>query len=185
MSSVNNEKPNRTFIGLGSNLGDRVQYLVDAKDQLSALENTQDVRCSSLYESSPIGFADQAKFINCVIELDFCADHKLLFSGMQTIEQNLGRTRDPNNQNASRSIDLDLLLFGSYQSNDPQLIIPHPRMNRRLFVLIPLRELQPQLNVPGLGSIDDLLKVGNEKNYFDQQEIRKLDDKELGDWVSA
>jgi len=185
MSSIDNESPKRAYIGLGSNLGDRVQHLIDAKDQLNALENTRDLRCSSLYESSPVGFSDQANFINCVIGLDYCADHNMLFSAMQSIEQSLGRTRDPDNQNGPRSIDLDLLLFGSFQRNDSELTLPHPRMNHRLFVLIPLRELQPQLNAPNFGSIDDLLKIGKEKNYFDGQEIRKLNDKELGDWVPA
>ena len=184
MSPVSNGIVNQVYIGLGSNLGDRIQQLIDAKNQLEALKNTRVLRSSSLYESSPVGYAKQNNFINCVVELEFSADQNILFTAMQMIENNIGRVRDANNQNAPRSIDLDLLLFASIQSDNPELTIPHPRINRRLFVLLPLHELQPQLQIPDLGTVNEIIQTGKNNNYFDGQSVRKLIGNELEDWVS-
>ena len=184
MPPISNGVVNRAYIGLGSNLGDRIEQLINAKSQLEALEDTILLQSSSLYESSPVGYAKQSNFINCVIELEFSADQNILFSAMQIIEDNIGRVRDANNQNAPRLIDLDLLLFASIQSDNPELIIPHPRINRRLFVLLPLHELQPQLQIPDLGTIDEIIQDGDNNNYFDGQSVRKLIGNELEGWVS-
>lgn len=133
------------YIGVGANLGDPIQQIVDARAALGHLLETQSIRSSSLYCSAPVGYADQPDFINAVFEVVTCAQAHTLFAGMQSIETSLGRQRDSNNQNAPRLIDLDLLLFADQVIHDDLLTVPHPRMNQRLFVLKPLAELAPEL----------------------------------------
>lgn len=129
------------FIGLGANLGNPIQQIVDARSKLIRLTSTVSWRCSSMYVSSPVGYSDQPNFINCVLALETLDDAHTLFANMQCAEEALGRVRDPYNQNAPRLIDIDLILFGDQDLNDEHLIVPHPRMAERLFVLEPLGEL--------------------------------------------
>lgn len=129
------------YLGLGANLGDPIQQLVDARLALETLPSSVGLRCSSFYASSPVGYDDQPDFINCVIELHTNAEPLDLLDAMQNIENNLGRERFCGNQNAPRLIDIDLLLFGDRKIDDSRLIVPHPRMDERLFVLKPLLEL--------------------------------------------
>jgi len=131
----------KAYIGLGANLGDPIQQLVDARVRLAALPATMSCRCSPLYVSSPVGYSDQADFVNCVLELETQSDVRNLFSSMQLIEQALGRVREVGNQNAPRTIDIDLLMFADLEINQTDLIIPHPRLRQRMFVLKPLRDL--------------------------------------------
>lgn len=133
------------YIGVGANLGNPIQQIVDARVALRCLPETQSLRTSSLYSSKPVGYADQEDFINAVFEITTSMQAHDLFASMQKIEIALGRERDPNNQNAPRRIDLDLLLFEDQAINDEQLIVPHPRMSERLFVLRPLADLAPEL----------------------------------------
>ena len=116
-----------------------------------------------MYLSSPVGYANQANFINCVLALDI--DNELIaeefFDHVQKIETGLGRVRDSGNQNAPRKIDIDVLLFTDQVINLKKLLIPHPRMAQRLFVIEPLNEL-------GI----DIKK--DENIDFSQQEIFKL-----------
>ena len=135
------------YIGAGANLGDPIQQIVDARVALSILPETQSLRSSSLYCSAPVGYREQADFINVVFELVTSAQAHDLFLSMQKIEESLGRQRDPCNQNAARTIDLDLLLFADQILDDQQLTLPHPRMTERLFVLKPLCELAPELPI--------------------------------------
>lgn len=141
---MNNLK--RAWLGLGGNLDDPIQQIIDARAQLLALECVHNGQCSSMYQSSPVGYSDQPNFINCVMALDVDIGATELFSYIQLIETSLGRTRDNSNQNAARKIDIDFLLFIDQDQADlvfdkPELIIPHPRMTQRLFVLEPLSEL--------------------------------------------
>ena len=132
---------NRALIGLGANLNDPIQQILDARVALTNLPLVASWQCSALYVSSPVGYSDQPNFVNCVLALNTHYDAYSLFGYMQTIETDLGRTRDKNNQNAPRLIDIDMLMFGDKQLADPNLIIPHPRMRERLFVLEPLADL--------------------------------------------
>lgn len=129
------------YLGLGANLGDPIQQLIDARLALEALPSSIDLQCSSFYVSSPVGYDDQPDFINCVIELHTDAEPLDLLDATQNIENNLGRKRIVGNQNAPRLIDIDILLYGDRKIGDPRLIVPHPRMAERLFVLKPLLEL--------------------------------------------
>lgn len=129
------------YLGLGANLGDPIQQIVDARQQLQELTSSQALRCSNLYVSSPVGYDDQPDFVNCVIELKTLSGAEELLDQMQIIEQTLGRQRIEGNQNGPRTIDIDMLLFGNSNIKTPRLIVPHPRIKERLFVLKPLLEL--------------------------------------------
>jgi len=133
------------YIGLGANLGDPIEQLVKARKGLSEFDGVNRTRSSYIYLSSPVGYSDQPTFANCVVELTFNKGHRDLFRQMQKLENCLGRLRDPNNQNAPRLIDIDLLLFGDLAIKEPDLVVPHPRMHERLFVLLPLQELNADL----------------------------------------
>jgi len=141
---------NRALIGLGANLNDPIQQILDARLALSHLPLVKSWQCSSFYLSTPVGYSDQPNFVNCVLALDTGYDAYTLFEYMQAIEAGLGRVRDVNNQNAPRLIDIDMLMFSDQQLSDPKLTIPHPRMNQRLFVIKPLADLgvhiQPNVN---------------------------------------
>jgi 2-amino-4-hydroxy-6-hydroxymethyldihydropteridine diphosphokinase len=170
------------YIGVGTNLGDRIQNLIDARQQLCDLPQVNRLKCSSFYMSSPVGYLDQPDFINCVLELAIANENQStgelipqrLFSQMQKIELGLGRVRDSRNQNAARIIDLDLLSFGDYQSDALDLILPHPRICDRLFVLLPLIELNPDVRLPGLGLLNAVLSEKQLLGDFGDQTIYRL-----------
>jgi 2-amino-4-hydroxy-6-hydroxymethyldihydropteridine diphosphokinase len=170
------------YIGVGTNLGDRIQNLIDARQQLCDLPQVEKLKSSSFYLSSPVGYLQQPDFINCVLELTLTIEpqskselsSQLLFSQMQKIELGLGRVRDSRNQNAARIIDLDLLSFGDWQSDEPSLILPHPRICERLFVLLPLLELNPDVTLPQVGCLHALLSKKQLLGDFGVQKIYKL-----------
>jgi 2-amino-4-hydroxy-6-hydroxymethyldihydropteridine diphosphokinase len=129
------------YLGLGANLGDPIQQIVDARAALARLPSTLHLRCSYFYASSPLGYDAQPDFINCVIELATDSSAIELLDQMQVIEKTLGRERVTCNQNAPRTIDIDLLLYGDKTIDMERLQVPHPRIKSRLFVLRPLLEL--------------------------------------------
>ena len=139
----------RIFIGVGSNLGNRRAYYQKALDLMADLPRTAILRCSSLYETEPIGEAKNW-YVNSVVELETALSPQQLLSHLQKIELALGRKRTK--KWASRTIDLDILLFDKQIVHEEQLQIPHPEMHRRRFVLLPLSELAPQLVHPLLGA---------------------------------
>src|SRR5204862_8246711 len=109
---------------------------------------------SSLYRSAPVGFADQPDFINAVCIVDTTLSPSMLLTRLLTIEEVHGRVRS-RRRNAPRTLDLDLLLYGDLELSSPDLTLPHPRMHERAFVLVPLAEIAPALNVPGRGIVAD------------------------------
>ncbi|PWA12147.1 2-amino-4-hydroxy-6-hydroxymethyldihydropteridine diphosphokinase [Pueribacillus theae] len=132
------------YIGLGSNIGNRDEYLYKA---LKALGNdsamlVRDV--SSIYETDPVGFTEQPAFLNMVAEIETSLQPLELLASLQKIEDKLGRTREI--KWGPRTIDLDILLYNQETVKSERLIIPHPRMKERGFVLIPLFELAPHLS---------------------------------------
>jgi len=140
----------RAAIALGSNLDDRLANLQRARDQIRALDGmTEPTVQSAVYETSPVDCEPGAQnFYNAVIEIGFEKSADALFKALQKIEQALGRERNYE-RNVSRTIDLDLLYFGSERRSDALLQLPHPRMTERKFVLQPLCDIAPDLRLPG------------------------------------
>jgi 2-amino-4-hydroxy-6-hydroxymethyldihydropteridine diphosphokinase len=140
----------RAAIALGSNLGDRLANLQSARDRIQALDGmTEPTVQSAIYETSPVDCEPGAQnFYNAVIEIGFEKSDDALFEALQKIEQALGRERN-HERNVSRTIDLDLLYFGSERRSDALLQLPHPRMTERKFVLQPLCDIAPDLRLPG------------------------------------
>ncbi len=132
---------NEVYLGLGANLGDPVANLLSARTKIEQLNTVSLVAQSPLYLSAPLGYAEQNDFINAVVRCEVVGDALNLLQDLQGIEHELGRKRDARNQNAPRSIDVDILLFGEQAVNSQVLEIPHPRMFDRLFVLLPLLDV--------------------------------------------
>ena len=138
-------------VALGSNLGDRLGYLQAAVQQLSKNDDLWIKKMSSVYETEPVGYTDQGAFLNAVIKVESQMAPERFLSLLLDIENQLGRKRTF--RNAPRTIDLDLLFAGDQViEREPTLIIPHPRMHERAFVLTPLVEIaadqvHPLLNV--------------------------------------
>jgi len=145
------------FVGLGANLGDPMAQITKAMASLAALDKSRLARASSLYRTAPVGHADQPEFVNAVVLLETAlAPHELL-DALLEIERAAGRERSF--PNAPRLLDLDLLLYGDQVVDTPGLVVPHPRMHERAFVLRPLVEIAPDAVVPGHGRAADLLRA--------------------------
>jgi len=127
------------FLSLGSNLGNRLQNLTAAVDELNN-QNIITVNVSSVYETSPVNCSDNSPaFLNAAIEIKTELQPRELISTILEVEKKIGRKRST--VNAPRIIDIDILLFGNLISEDEKIILPHPRMCKRLFVLTPLNEI--------------------------------------------
>lgn len=127
------------YIGIGSNLGDRRAYIDKAIEGLRSNKNIRVSRVSTIYETDPISDIPQGKFLNGVIEIETSLDPESLLKELNRIEEGLGRKRTV--RNAPRTIDLDILYYGDQLINEKNLMIPHPRIQEREFVLKGLREL--------------------------------------------
>jgi 2-amino-4-hydroxy-6-hydroxymethyldihydropteridine diphosphokinase len=147
----------RSFIGLGSNMGDGPAIIGQALEGLGLVKQTRLVRVSSFYRSAAWGRENQADFTNAVAELETTLTARQLLRALLGLETTLGRTRDTGRW-GPRLIDLDLLTFGEELMCSPDLTLPHPRMHERAFVLIPLVELDPGFRIPGLGLATDCLE---------------------------
>jgi 2-amino-4-hydroxy-6-hydroxymethyldihydropteridine diphosphokinase len=140
----------RAYVGLGSNLGDREATIRRAAELIGTR------RLSSIRETEPWGYEDQPRFLNAVAEVDTDEGPRALLGRLLAVERELGRTREGPRW-GPRTIDLDLLLYGDETVDEPGLAVPHPRLHERLFVLEPLSELDPTLEVPGKAMVADLL----------------------------
>ncbi|HWY53846.1 MAG TPA: 2-amino-4-hydroxy-6-hydroxymethyldihydropteridine diphosphokinase [Terriglobales bacterium] len=136
--------PERVYLSLGSNVGERAANLNTAIDRLRAFGKVLAV--SSFYETEPVEFTTQPWFLNCAITLNTDKTPKQLLAGILEIEQQLGRRRAQ--KKGPRIIDIDILLFGSQIVDDPGLTIPHPALPQRRFVLEPLAEIAPDAPHP-------------------------------------
>jgi 2-amino-4-hydroxy-6-hydroxymethyldihydropteridine diphosphokinase len=136
------------YVGLGSNLGDRALYLLEALSRLSRLPETRLRRVSPLYETDPVG-PPQPRYLNLVAEVETQLPPRELLQGLLAIEKALGRER--RERWGPRTIDLDLLLYGELVLEEEGLEVPHPRLHQRAFVLVPLCDLVPQGRHPRLG----------------------------------
>jgi len=138
------------YVGLGSNLGDRDRLIREAAVLIGAL------RLSTVIETEPWGHENQPMFLNAVAELETPLTPRQLLDHLLDVERRLGRERiGP--QWGPRTIDLDLLLFGDETIDQPGLVVPHPRLTEREFVLKPLAELVPTLKIPGAGTVQEAL----------------------------
>ena len=136
----------RVFIGLGSNLGDRGVFLRKAGEQLKVLHDTRIIWYSSVYETDPYGKEDQGKFLNAVGEIETTMMPAPLLDELHRIESEVGRVR--REHWGPREIDLDILLYDGVVFQDAQVTVPHPELEKRKFVLVPLREIAPDLVHP-------------------------------------
>lgn len=168
---------NTAYLSIGSNIGDRLTHLMNAVYALHTFNRTSVIQVSSVYETAPVGYTEQANFLNIVIQIETAIDALDLLAVCQGIEIQLGRVRDI--RWGPRTVDLDILLFNQDNIEMETLIIPHPRMHERAFVLIPLLEIAPFIVHPVtkkqyavVDAVEDegivLFKKVNEVNEFIQ-----------------
>jgi len=145
----------KAFIGLGANLGDPESQVRRALAALAELPGTRLLAASSLYHSAPVGVIAQPEFINAVAAAETTLTARALLEALLAAERRFGRRRDF--PGAPRTLDLDLLLYGDRVIAEPGLVVPHPRMHERAFVLAPLAEIAPDISIPGKGRAGALL----------------------------
>lgn len=159
----------RAFVGLGGNLGDVETTLMEAVWALESLPQSSLRAQSAIYRSPPWGRTDQPDFLNCVVEIQTRLAAIELLNRLLEIEERFGRVRDPADRWGPRKLDLDLLAYGDEEIDEPGLHLPHPRLKERAFVLVPLAEIAPTLQLPGLDRVDAMLA------QVDSSEIRVLE----------
>lgn len=139
---------NSAFIALGSNIGNRYGNLTKAIETLAGYSDIQLVNCSSVYETDPVGYVEQDLFLNMVIEIKTALNATQLLERCLKVESELGRKREK--RWGPRTIDLDILTFNQENIETEKLIVPHPRMMERAFVMVPLLEIKPDFHLMGM-----------------------------------
>lgn len=155
----------KVFIGIGSNIDERLQYLQEAIDMLAVLDNTSICAVSSIYITEPIGNTEQNRFYNGVILLETSLLPEELRRQCKTIEQELGRP-DTYQRWSPRVIDLDILLYDNIYFHTETLSIPHPEMDHRKFVLIPLLDIANPVHPVKQQTIRQLLEYCNDRSVL-------------------
>jgi 2-amino-4-hydroxy-6-hydroxymethyldihydropteridine diphosphokinase len=145
----------RAYVGLGANLGPKEVTLLRAVDLLAAEDGIEVLELSELRETAPVGVVDQPEFLNGALALETSLTPRELLDVLLRVEHELGRVRGE--RWGPRTIDLDLLVYGGETVDEPGLRVPHPRLHERRFALEPLAELEPELEIPGLGAVSALL----------------------------
>lgn len=146
----------RVYLALGSNLADPLHQVQSALNALAAIPDTTLVATSSLYRTPPYGPPDQPDFLNAAVALDTTLAAETLLDHTQRIELEQGRVRKAHRW-GPRTLDLDIMLFGEQTLSTPRLTVPHYDMHNRAFMLLPLREIAPELTLPDGTRIADLL----------------------------
>lgn len=159
------------YLGLGSNQSDPISQIKNATDLIEKIETSKIIKKSSLYESLPVGYLDQPNFINQVISLQTSLSPAELFERFQQIEFQLKRVKKI--VNGPRTIDIDILLFNQEIILTNDLTIPHPRMLDRAFVMIPLLEIEPNILVPKINNLKEIL------GKLDKKTLTKIDDQSI------
>jgi 2-amino-4-hydroxy-6-hydroxymethyldihydropteridine diphosphokinase len=147
----------RAFIALGSNLQDPAAQVSSALREIAELPGTRLLRHSSLYRTAPVGYDNQPDFINAAAEVSTTQQPLALLRALLGLEARHGRERPF--ANAPRVLDLDLLIYDDQVMQTPELTLPHPRLYERGFVLFPLAEIAPDLDIPGKGRVSDLISA--------------------------
>ena len=147
----------RAFIALGSNLQDPAAQVNSALREIAELPGTRLLRHSSLYRTAPVGYDNQPDFINAAAEVSTTLQPLALLRALLALEARHGRERPF--ANAPRVLDLDLLIYDGQVMQTPELTLPHPRLHERGFVLFPLAENAPDLEIPGKGGVSDLVRA--------------------------
>jgi 2-amino-4-hydroxy-6-hydroxymethyldihydropteridine diphosphokinase len=151
------------YISLGTNMGDRENFLREAIEELGQHPSIQLQSVSSIYETDPVGFVDQPNFLNLVVKIFTNLSPQELLEVTQSIENQLGRKREV--RWGPRTIDLDILLYNQENIETDQLRIPHPRIFERSFVLIPLKEINSQFEVENNKLLEDKgVRLWKQKN---------------------
>ena len=145
------------YIGLGSNLADPVHQIQTARRALARLRETRELAFSSLYRNPPMGPPGQPDYVNAVMAVETGLDAPSLLAELQRIETEQGRLRRGERW-GPRSLDLDLLVYGRQRVATPTLTVPHPGIAERAFVVYPLLEIAPDLDIPGLGPLRELAR---------------------------
>lgn len=145
------------YIGLGGNLDAPLTRLRAARTAIAALAGVREVACSSFYRSAPLGPSEQPDYMNAVMAVATTLAPLDLLQQLQAIETAFGRVRSGERW-GPRTLDLDLLLYGDTLLDSERLTIPHPGLAHREFVLYPLQEIAPELLIPGLGPVADLVR---------------------------
>lgn len=143
------------YIGLGSNLQNPLDQIQRARVTLAHTAGINELAFSSLYRNPPMGPSEQPDYINAVMAVSTRLSPQTLLQTLQAIENQQGRVRNGERW-GPRTLDLDILLYGQEQINTPDLIVPHPGAAERAFVLLPLLEIAPELEIPGKGKVRDL-----------------------------
>jgi len=148
----------RAYVALGSNLGDSNQHLLDAIAALAALPDTTLVGRSRIYRTAPWGKLDQPEFLNAVVALETLLEPHDLLDALLNIERAAGRERNGERW-GPRTLDLDLLHVAGKTVSSARLTLPHPHIAERAFVLLPLHDVAPELDIPGQGNVAELLRA--------------------------
>lgn len=156
------------YLGVGTNLGDRMGNIREALRKLRDLPTIRLGRVSSVYETAPVGLTDQPDFLNLIVSVRTGLAPPALLGALLNIENQMGRVRTE--RWGPRVIDLDLLLYGGERVSLPELTVPHPRLRERAFVLVPLAEIAPEMTLPG-----DEKKVADLADSFSREgNIRRI-----------
>jgi 2-amino-4-hydroxy-6-hydroxymethyldihydropteridine diphosphokinase len=145
----------RTVIAMGSNIGDRLDYLQGGLDGLFDTPRITFLAVSPVYETTPVGGPEQPDYLNAVVIAETSMPAQAVLERCLSLEDAYGRVRDE--RWGPRTLDLDLIIYGDEVSNSPGLTLPHPRAHERAFVLAPWLDADPQAQIPGCGQVADLL----------------------------
>ena len=150
-------QPILAFVALGGNLGDVENTLSEAILAIDALPQTSVRAQSAFYRTTAWGRTDQPDFINAVVAVNTRLAPRILLEKLLETEEKFGRVRSEGEKWGPRELDLDLLVYGDETLDEPGLHLPHPHLHERAFVLVPLAEIAPALEIPGCGRVDALL----------------------------
>jgi 2-amino-4-hydroxy-6-hydroxymethyldihydropteridine diphosphokinase len=153
------EAPTRVYVGVGGNVGEVETTIEEAMWALDSLPQTSIRAQSRLYRTPPWGNTDQPPFLNAVVELQTRLAPRVLLNLLLDIETRFGRNRDEGEKWGPRELDLDLLVFGDEQIDEPGMHLPHPHLHERAFVLVPLAEIAPDLEIFGVGKVSELVQA--------------------------